>query len=83
MDAVCEVSKNSCETIRFQISEFKGKEYGDIRVYYRDSVTDELKPTKKGLTISPALWPEFVKGIKKLGEEMRERGLLTEAGDED
>ena len=70
-----EVVKNSLEIIRFQVTEFRGKRYGDIRVYYRDD-NGEWKPTKKGLTLSPELWPEFVDGIRKIGEQLQEQGLL-------
>ena len=52
--------------------------YADLRCYYRDD-NDELKPTRKGLTISPGLWTEFVQGIEELGEELEERGLLEKA----
>jgi len=77
MDALHEVAKNSLETIRFSVSEFKGKQYADARVYYRDD-DGELKPTRKGLTISPDIWPDFVAGIERLGAELAERGLLQE-----
>ena len=75
MDVLHEVSKNSVETIRFQVREYKGKRYADIRIFYRDS-DEELKPSRKGLTISPELWPEFVQGIERLGAELEAQGLL-------
>ena len=77
MDALHEVTKNSQETIRFQITEYRGKSYADVRIFYRDS-DDTLKPTRKGVTISPSLWPEFVQGIERLGAELAEQGLLEE-----
>lgn len=76
-----EVTKNTQETIRFQISEFKGQQYVDIRVYYRDD-SDELKPSKKGLSISPAIWSEFLKGIKRLDAELHTRKLIEPEPDE-
>jgi len=72
---VIEVPKNTLETIRFQITEFRGKTYADLRVYYRDD-NDELRPTRKGLCVNPELWPDFLKGIEQLGAELEERGLL-------
>ena len=77
VDALHEVSKNSLETIRFNVTEFKGKQYADARVYYRDD-DGELKPTRKGLCISPDLWPQFAKGVERLGAELAKRGLLVE-----
>ena len=79
MDALCDVNMNSVEVIRFEITEYKGKSYADIRVFYRDTVTDELKPSKKGLCISLEIWPEFVKSLEVLGEAMKMRGLLGES----
>ena len=72
-----EIPKNSQEVLRLCVTEFKGKMYADIRCYYRDD-NDELKPTRKGLTLSPSLWTEFVQGIEQLGEQMEAMGLLQE-----
>ncbi len=59
------------------MSEFKGRTYADVRVWYVDG-GGQLKPSKKGLTISPSLWPEFTKGIERLGAELEAQGLLEE-----
>jgi len=74
MNTSHEIAKNSQERIRFQLTEFKGKQYADLRVYYEDG--DEWKPTKKGLTLSPDIWPEFVQGIEQLTQNMEDAGLL-------
>ena len=73
--AVIEIAKNSMEVLRLHVTEYKGKQFADIRVYYRDD-SDELKPTRKGLTLSPGLWPEFIKAVEQLGEDLLQRGLL-------
>jgi len=51
-----------------------------MRVFYKDE-NDELQPSRKGLTISPGLWPQFVKGMELLGVELQEHGLLGEGED--
>ena len=78
MDTPHDIVKNSTNVVRFQVTEYRGKLYADVRIYYRDTVTDEVKPTKKGLCIDPAIWEEFVRGIEVLGEELQERGLLED-----
>lgn len=78
MDAPYEVSKNRMEVVRFQITEYRGKSYADMRVLYRHTVTDELNPGKKGICVSPAIWREFVRGIEALEKAMDEAGLLEE-----
>ena len=70
-----EIPKNTQETIRFQITEYRGERYADVRVYYRDE-GGELRPTKKGLTLSPRLWRDFVSGVEQLGAELQKCGLL-------
>ena len=70
--------KNSIEQYRFTIEEYKGRSYADLRIYYLNSTTDEWKPSRKGLTISPALWGEFVKRIEELDAQLRAQGLLVE-----
>ena len=73
--------QNSVETIRFQVREHKGKSYADIPAFYRDS-DDELNPSRKGVTISPELWPQFAEGIERLGQKLEAQGLLSEVEDE-
>ena len=72
-----EIPKNSQEKIWLQVTEFRGKRYADLRVHYL-SDSDNWLPTRKGLTISPGLWTEFVQGIENLGKQMEEMGLLEE-----
>ena len=64
-----EFEKNSTESIRFTLSEFKGRELVNIRVYYTDD-DGELKPTKKGISFSTELFDEFIEGIEKLKSEL-------------
>jgi len=76
-----EVPKNTLETIRFQMTEFKGKPYADIRAYYQ-AENGDWKPTKKGLMISPEIRPEFAKGIERLDGELRKHGLSSQNEDQ-
>ena len=81
MDPLWEVTKNSKEVIRFQVEEYRGQKFGDIRVYY--DADGEWKPSRQGVAIRPEIWREFVKGIERLGAEMKERGLLEEVQGEE
>jgi len=42
--------KNALEEVRASLSTFRGKQYLDLRVYYKAD-DGEYKPTKKGLTL--------------------------------
>ena len=50
-EVVVEMDKGRNERIVFSLSEFKGKSYADVRIYYEDD-EGEWKPTKKGVTIA-------------------------------
>lgn len=71
---VAEFAKNALETVRISISEFRGKTYGDIRVYYRDD-DGELKPSRKGLTLAPDLIPDLRAAVVDLEKAFVEDGL--------
>jgi len=56
--------KNARETVRVCLTEFKGYELLDLRVYVQDETGREI-PTRKGLTISQELVGELVTGLRK------------------
>ena len=72
---ICEIPKNSREAIKFSLGEFKGHRFIDMRVYVQEEGKDPA-PTKKGLAVSPALWPEFKKALAQVEEAMVKEGWL-------
>ncbi len=70
---ISEFAKNSGETVRVSLTEFKGRELIDCRVHYRDDKTGELRPTKKGITISVDLYDDLRKAILATGEVLARR----------
>lgn len=77
-----EFKRNNDETLRVSLSNFKGKTYVDVRLFYTDA-NDELQPTKKGITVTPDLWDEFRAGVAKAEEELQAKNLWhPEQGDE-
>jgi hypothetical protein len=73
---VCELPKNSREAIKFSLAEFKGHKFIDMRVYAKEEGKDPPVPTKKGLAVSPTLWPEFKKAIAQVEAAMIQDGWL-------
>ena len=63
--------KNPLEEVRASLTEFKGKQYVDLRIYYRGD-DGEYHPSKKGLTIALELFPEIEEAIQKLREAIGE-----------
>jgi hypothetical protein len=74
---IAEMEKGYGEKILFSVSEFKGKKYANIRIYYEDDEGD-WKPTKKGLSISMDSYPEFRERLGKLEDYLREQGYLRD-----
>ena len=59
--------KNTLEEVRASLTEFKGRQYIDLRVFYKAD-DDEFRPTKKGLTLALELIPELEEAVKKCKE---------------
>lgn len=74
-EVVGEMEKGWNEKILFSVSEFKGKKYADIRIYYEDD-EGEWKPTKKGVTVSLENFAEFKERVEELGTFLKEKGYL-------
>jgi len=67
------VAKNSLESVRVCITEYKGKIYVDARVWYReDAAKDEEKPSKKGLCLSADVVEELIPLLSKAQERAAE-----------
>jgi hypothetical protein len=61
--------KNSMEEVRASLTDYKGKTYVDLRVFYRDEDA-AWKPTKKGITLAPELLPELEQAIAAFREAL-------------
>ncbi|MBU4232274.1 MAG: transcriptional coactivator p15/PC4 family protein [Proteobacteria bacterium] len=75
MSDICEIQKNSRETICFRLGEYKGHKFVDMRVFAIEEGKDPA-PTKKGLAVSPALWPQFKAALAQLESAMVQEGWL-------
>jgi hypothetical protein len=61
-----DIDKGKGEVIRVEVSEYKGKKFLNIRVWYTDANGD-LKPTQKGIAIPPELFTELKEAIDQAG----------------
>ncbi len=64
------IPKNARESIRLQMSEFRGTAYLDVRVWV-DAGAGEARPTPKGVTVPMAVIPEFIDAVAAVGREAR------------
>jgi hypothetical protein len=69
--------RNDREEVCVSAGEYRDKMYVDLRVFFRDGETDELRPTKKGLTIALDFLPELRKALEKAALELapKENGV--------
>lgn len=61
------ISKNKRDQIRIGLNEYQGKQYLDLRQFYKADDSD-WKPSPKGVTIPVDLYPELLRGVLLLGE---------------
>ncbi|HZX11348.1 MAG TPA: transcriptional coactivator p15/PC4 family protein [Acidobacteriota bacterium] len=67
-----EIEKSDTEKIRVELSEFKGKQYLNFRILFKDEKDDSWKYTKKGITLSVDLVDDLKKGIDKAASQIYE-----------
>ena len=65
MEVTGEMEKGWNEKIVFGVSEFRGKNYANIRIYYEDD-EGEWKPTKKGISVNLEDFVEFKQRVEEL-----------------
>jgi len=73
---ISQIQKNSRETIQFRLGTFKKFKFVDLRTYIKEGDKDPV-PTPKGLTVSPALWPQFRKALGQVEAAMVQHGWLA------
>ena len=75
MEVTGEMEKGWNEKIVFGVSEFRGKNYANIRIYYEDD-EGEWKPTKKGISVNLEDFVEFKDRVAELDTYLHEKGLI-------
>ncbi len=72
-----DIQRNVSEIIRIEVSEFKGKELINIRIWYlagRDSNGNDIyKPTQKGVALNISEFKELRDGIDKLEAYIKDK----------
>ena len=71
--AIAEINKNALELVVIRLSEFKGHDLIDIRIWMKPEdprEEGELKPTKKGISLGIDAIPELIQALEKAQEEL-------------
>jgi len=64
------------DEIRVSLAEFQGSRFIDVRVYYHHKDSDEWRPTKKGIAVSPGKLAELRELLDTAEEEMKSEGWI-------
>ena len=76
-EIVYQIQKNNNEIIQIDVSEFKGRELINIRIWYQtqDFNSGDLiyKPTQKGITLDVSKYEDLKNGIERLGAFLNDR----------
>jgi predicted phosphoadenosine phosphosulfate sulfurtransferase len=75
-EVIAQFEKNATEVVRVALTEYRGHKLIDVRVYYSDD-EGQYRPTKKGVSLSVDLYPDFKKALHALEQAMLERKLIT------
>ncbi len=77
---IAEFEKNAQEVVRVQLREFKGHQLLDIRVFYHPEEGGEMRPSRKGISVSAELVPKIKEAVEAADNALREAGL-SKGGD--
>lgn len=69
--SIVQIDKGNGSVLKVTVSEFKGFHYLDIREWFPDEETSELKPTKRGVTLKSEAFESLMDALEKSREEIR------------
>ncbi|MCK4764350.1 MAG: transcriptional coactivator p15/PC4 family protein [Candidatus Aminicenantes bacterium] len=65
---VGEIERSDTERLRVECSNYKGKDFLSVRIYYLAD-NGEWRPTKKGITVKPEKMDEFIDLLSQAKEK--------------
>ena len=75
-ELIAQFEKNATEVVRVSLTEYRKRQFIDVRIYYSDD-EGQYRPTKKGVSLSPEVYPDFKRAMAALEKTLLERDLLT------
>jgi hypothetical protein len=69
---ISDINKNSREIIRIEVSEFKGRELINLRIWYQH-FDGEYKPTPKGITLDISHYDELKNAVDQIGQYIKDK----------
>ena len=75
-ELIAQFEKNATEVVRVSLTEYRGRKLVDVRVHYTDD-EGQYRPTKKGVSLSLDVYPDFKRALAALDKMLLERELLS------
>ncbi len=75
-ELIAQFEKNATEVVRVSLTEYRKRKLVDVRVYYSDD-EGEYRPTKKGVSLSLEVYPDFKRALASLEKILLERDLIS------
>ena len=76
---IADIEKNSREIIRVEVSDFKGKELINLRIWFQD-FDGVYKPTQKGITLDISHYRDLEDAVGKIGQYINDKkgGIISD-----
>jgi hypothetical protein len=69
-ELIASFPKNSTEEVRISIDEFKGRKLVNVRVWYLDRDTDEMRPGKQGFALSTEKFNDLYAALELVKQKL-------------
>lgn len=69
---IADIERNSREIIRIEVSEFKGKELINLRIWY-SHFDGSYRPTQKGVALDISKYEDLKAAIDKIGTYLKDK----------
>lgn len=66
------IPRSATEEIQVQLSEYKGKKFLDLRIFYTTDAGNTWNPTKKGVAVYPESLDQLKEAIEIAQKELSE-----------
>lgn len=70
---IADINRNAKEIIRVEVSEFKGKELINLRIWFQSNPEAPYRPTQKGVALDVSRYEDLKLAIEKVGEYLKDR----------
>ena len=72
---IATIPRNQLDELRVEIGEYRGHDFISIRTWTERHDSEEMVPTKKGITVKPERLPELITALQKAEKEARAGGV--------